>query len=348
MDLWEDREILFDFPSSQMKMRPGEEIIDRLDYIEDTKGNGGDKGRLLITNLRIIWHSLSSPKIRLTIGFNCIINASTKIVNSKLRGTTEALHILTKYNNSRYEFIFTNLVPGNMRHFTSVMGVHKAFLSSKIYRELKLRGAVVKDKQLKILPLENIYTTVDGVWNLSSDQGNLGSFIITNIRLVWFADMNETFNISLPHIQIASVKIRESRFGPALVIESSTQSGGYVLGFRLDPPTKLHSVARELSSLHAIHSEKPEFGVQFVMTSHAPMVEVEPILPEEVEELDDSARDVSTTLSAYYADHREGEERPPVYCPELGLAIESLKEGFTLASLWQVIPPPTNPSTLSS
>lgn len=28
-------------------------------------------------------------------------------------------------DGTRFEFIFTNLVPGNMRHFTSVMGVHK-------------------------------------------------------------------------------------------------------------------------------------------------------------------------------------------------------------------------------
>ena len=52
------------------------------------------------------------------------------------------------------------------------------------------------------------------------------------------------------------VKIRESRFGPALVIESSTSSGGYVLGFRIDPASKLHSVAHELSSLHAVHIER--------------------------------------------------------------------------------------------
>jgi len=38
---------------------------------------------------------------------------------------TEALHILTKSNNTRFEFIFTNLIAGNSRHFTSVMGVHK-------------------------------------------------------------------------------------------------------------------------------------------------------------------------------------------------------------------------------
>jgi hypothetical protein len=43
----------------------------------------------------------------------------------QLRGVTEALHILTKSNNTRFEFIFTNLIAGNSRHFTSVMGVYK-------------------------------------------------------------------------------------------------------------------------------------------------------------------------------------------------------------------------------
>lgn len=28
-----------------------------------------------------------------------------------------------------------------------------------------------------------------------------------------------------------------------------------------------------------------------------------------------------------------------VYCPELGLAIEKLRPGFTIESLWNVIPP---------
>ncbi len=50
---------------SQMKMRPGEELIDMLTSIEDTKGNSGDRGRLLVTNLRVIWHSQSMPRVSL-------------------------------------------------------------------------------------------------------------------------------------------------------------------------------------------------------------------------------------------------------------------------------------------
>ena len=40
---------------------------------------------------------------------------------------------------------------------------------------------------------------------LFSDQGNLGTMLVTNVRVVWFANMNDLFNISIPYIQIASV-----------------------------------------------------------------------------------------------------------------------------------------------
>ena len=80
-----------------------------------------------------------------------------------------------------------------------------------MYRELKLRGAIVQNKQLRVLPLEQVYKTVHGVWNLSSEQGNLGTFIITNVRLVWFAEMNESFNISLPYLQMGSVSFGSPR-----------------------------------------------------------------------------------------------------------------------------------------
>lgn len=62
---------------------------------------------------------------------------------------------------------------------------------------------------LKLLPKEQVYSTFGGIWNLSSDQGNLGTLIATNIRVIWYADINETFNISLPHMQISTVNMGE-------------------------------------------------------------------------------------------------------------------------------------------
>lgn len=244
-------------------------ILHILDYIEDTKGNPRDGGRLFVTNLRIIWYSLTHSKFNLcelpvaintmvwylcyyidvtnrfwgtwrimlfstlitAIGLGCILSMTTKTVLSKLRGTTQALYILTSSSQSRFEFIFTNMAIDNTRQFSSVFDIYKfvwyflflvlsvepsathfrffefrLYQSSVLYRELKLRSAVVSSQQLKVLPQEQVYSTVSGIWNLSSDQGNLGTFVITNVRLVWFADINENFNISLPYMQMGAVR----------------------------------------------------------------------------------------------------------------------------------------------
>ncbi len=49
--------------------------------------------------------------------------------------------------------------------------------------------------------------------------------------------------------QIKSVKVRESKFGQALVLETTAQSGGYVLGFKIDPKETLDYVYKEINSL---------------------------------------------------------------------------------------------------
>lgn len=59
----ESIKIIFTF--RHLKLRPGEKIFERIEPIEDTKGNSGTKGRLVVTSLRIIWHSLASPRINL-------------------------------------------------------------------------------------------------------------------------------------------------------------------------------------------------------------------------------------------------------------------------------------------
>ncbi|GFR91599.1 Bardet-Biedl syndrome 5 protein homolog [Elysia marginata] len=313
--LWEDRDVRFDVSSSQMKFRPGEKLIDQLDAVEDTKGNNGDRGRLMVTNLRIIWHSIEMPRANLSIGFNCVIGLSTRTAQSKLRGAVEALYILCKCNSTRFEFIFTNLVPGSPRLFTSIISVQKAYETSKLYRDLKLRGALIKDKQVRLLPQEQIYDQVNGVWNLSSDQGNLGTFYITNVRLMWHANINESFNVSIPYLQM---------------------SGGYVLGFRIDPLEKLQATAKMIQNLHKVYSTCPIFGVEFEVddTPQATEAMTRAPIQDDVEVEYDNQTDA---FAAYFADGNKEKDREPVYSEELGLAVEKLKEGFTIAGLWQVL-----------
>lgn len=59
------------------------------------------------------------------IGWSCILSMSTKTVLSKLRGTTQALYMLTVHENSRFEFIFTNMSMDNSRQFPAVFDVYK-------------------------------------------------------------------------------------------------------------------------------------------------------------------------------------------------------------------------------
>ncbi|TRY92807.1 hypothetical protein DNTS_024874 [Danionella cerebrum] len=210
----------------------------------------------------------------------------------------------------------------------------RAYETSKMYRDLKLRGALIQNKQLRLLPQEQVYDRINGVWNLSSDQGNLGTFFISNVRIVWHANMNESFNVSIPYLQIRSIRIRDSKFGLALVIESSQQTGGYVLGFKIDPMDKLQDAVKEINSLHKVYSANPIFGVEFEM-EEKPLEELtveQP--PDDVEIEPDEHTDAFT---AYFADGNKQHDREPVFSEELGLAIEKLKDGFTLQGLWEVM-----------
>jgi len=69
-----------------------------------------------------------------------------KKAKSKLRGSTQALCVMAK-QSSRYEFLFTSLVKNSPRLFTTVQAVLRAYQTSKLYRDLKLRGSIVKDSK---------------------------------------------------------------------------------------------------------------------------------------------------------------------------------------------------------
>ena len=49
--------------------------IDSINSVEDTKGNNGERGSLIVTNLRLIWVSHAKQRVNLSIGFNTITSA---------------------------------------------------------------------------------------------------------------------------------------------------------------------------------------------------------------------------------------------------------------------------------
>lgn len=65
--------------------------------MEDTKGNNGERGSLLITNLRLIWFSEQSQKVNLSVGFDCILNTEIKETNSVIKGNALSLYLRTRF-----------------------------------------------------------------------------------------------------------------------------------------------------------------------------------------------------------------------------------------------------------
>lgn len=334
--VWQDREVRFDSPISALQCRPGETVIDTMSQIEDTKGNNGEQGQLTMTNLRLMWVSDKSHKTNLTLGYNCVVSINIKEAASRLRGNTQALFVLTKFHNSKFEFIFTNFVRDSPRLFTSIQTVFRAYDTTRMYRDLKLRGALISHKELKLLPQEQICSQVNGVWNLSSEQGNLGTFFVTNVRLVWHANLVETFNVSIPYMQMLSVRVRESKFGQALVVETQPTSGGYVLGFKVEPEDKMAKVFDEINALWQVYSAEPILGVQFTVEDAARPLKDMTITrkQDDVEILD---TDTSDAFAAYYADDSRQADREVVFNAELGLAMEALPANMTVQELWNIV-----------
>jgi len=334
-EIWQDREIKFDQQPSGLKLRKGEVQVDSINSVEDTKGNNGERGYLIVTNLRLIWTSSKSPRTNLSIGFNCVSSVTIKQVNSKLRGNSQALFVMTRFNNSRFEFIFTSLVKNSPRLFVTVQAVYKSYETTKLYRDLKLRGNIIRDKELVMLPHEQVYETIGGIWNLSSDQGNLGTFIITNVRTVWFAVLAENFNVSIPYLQMKNLNVRNSKFGQALVIETTASSGGYILGFRADPVERLEQVYTQVSNLWKIFSVTPIFGVEAV-SDDKPGDEKEAFAPRTEDDVQIVDGDYVEPSMLYQPDGEKEADREPVYNAEIGLAMERLKDGTSLQTLWAV------------
>ena len=67
-----------------LENRKGEYIIDNINSVEDTKGNNGDRGTLVVTNLRILWICHRNTKFNLSIGFNTVFTISVKKAKSKV------------------------------------------------------------------------------------------------------------------------------------------------------------------------------------------------------------------------------------------------------------------------
>ena len=326
--IWQDREIRFDMPAVQLKCRQGESIIDMITFVEDTKGNAGEMGSLCITNLRLIWFADKNQRVNLSVGYDCILSTEVKETQSAVKGPIMALFLRTRYQQSRYEFIFNSVVTNNLRMFQSYQAVIRSYETTKLYRDLKLRSAIIQDKQLVLLPNEKIFTKYLGVWNLSAEQGNLGTFVITDVRIVWYAQLSDNFNVSLPWVQLKCIRVRDSKYGTALVLETTEFSGSYVLGFRVE---QLDEAFTEMSSLFSTFIKQPHFGVECTYEDASQSVATTiPIVEDQMQIVETGYEsNVNAQRMRYQVGQRTTNEKPDLeFNEDLGLCCEKLPKGL--------------------
>ena len=88
----------------------------------------------------------------------------------------------------------------------------------------------------------------------------------------------------------------------------------------------------------------------FYYTDQEAPLQEEEVLPmvdtmDEINEIDDDNYETHDAFAAYLAEGPQ-KDREVVFCRELGVAMEKLKDGFTLESLWSVLPPEPNKKAL--
>lgn len=138
------------------------------------------------------------------------------------------MFISTVFEKSKLEFIFTNYGVDSPRLFSTAQTVVRAYETSRTYRDLRIRGSVIKDDQLRLLKDEKIISRISGIWNKSSSQRHIGTIHTTNIRVVWHANATPNYNVSIPLIIIKNASYLVDDNQPSLLIETIKHVGGLI------------------------------------------------------------------------------------------------------------------------
>ncbi len=125
-----------------------------------------------------------------------------------------------------------------------------------------------------------------------------------------------------------------------MVLETFAKSGGYILGFRVDPQEKATDVFKEVQSLYQIYFTTPIFGVDFTVESETPNVAqlLQPKINEDVELIEE--QEDTHAIAAFYSQTGADDDSKfenISFDPKLGLAMETLLNGINLEQLWRVI-----------
>jgi Bardet-Biedl syndrome 5 protein len=207
--LWQDRQVIFDGSKSEFVFRQGEETYKTMSNIEDVKGNN-EIGTFIFTNLRLIWYNNKNPKINQSIGYDCIENLEKKYLDSMMTGQSNILTIFCRVDKNRYELTYRTSSESSHDPYVNLSNILKLYDQGRLYREIKQNNENIcdkSDKSIILLKDEKIIETIKKIYlEQNNDDNNQGTLYKTNIRLIWINDKNSSINLSMPWIQISSIR----------------------------------------------------------------------------------------------------------------------------------------------
>ena len=365
--VWQDREVRCDGTKHTLMLRKGEESFDTINHIEDSRANNGDIGTFIFTNLRLIWLNNSAPERNLSIGFDTIEELTEKEYESKIKGTTKAIFLKCKSGSQRFQFSFNSVSESCPNLYNALNNILKIYDSGRLYRDLKFKGKIMnfKEKKLDLLLDEEILKKYNNISFVSSDQNYIGTLITSNIRLVWFCNTIENYNLSIPWIQMSSVNSQEKEdYGKILIIKAQKLFGGNSYPFFSYDQATISNLINEVLSLKKIYQSNPILGIdikKLMGSNDSSKMTSNDISTNSNKEKKKSKHDIiyenllnnmndedevadnnyiNETANIYLLNDNKSDQvsiTDIVYSEELGLAVQKLPENVTIDSIWKII-----------
>jgi hypothetical protein len=146
---------------------------------------------------------------------------------------------MIKIQHSRFEFVLIVRQSSSYPFFCHYSSCVSFVWVVQVTRDVKPAARTVEGNWL---PKEHVYTKISwGSGNLSKVQSNLEHLALNLLSRLVMPTWPRIFLILLVSRTCKSKRFgfESPSFGSALVIETAPRSGGYVLGFRIDPETRL-------------------------------------------------------------------------------------------------------------
>ncbi|KAM3131554.1 hypothetical protein pb186bvf_016338 [Paramecium bursaria] len=319
-----DQQIFFDESSSTINLKPGEKIFVQQNDIEDSKGNFGSLGIFQVTNIRIIWVSNKSSRLNLSIGLGTVYQSEIKLQDSQ-SGLCYGLLFRTKQNAQKFEFLFSAKLNTPFLAFKEILNI---YLKTTLYRQVKISSALIQQKQLTVLPKEQIMNKYVNTFSVQMDKNDVqGTLILSNIRFVWFSNGNELFNFSSPWIAIKSIQKKSLKQQWCVVIETHKEFGSaYQVGYYHQ---QFEQILKEMQKLKEFYQENPIYGIDFQQKG---------TVQEQKQDIQESVEIINSGYNTNsYKIQNDNENYEIEYNKDLGICIEKLPPGTTIKDLWCII-----------